>query len=215
MTRDPLVVVGAGGFGREAAEAARASGWDVLGFADDDARLWGTEVLGVPVLGGVREVVADNVDARLVLSPGSPSDWSVKRRLEQVLDVPCDRYATVVHPAASVGSSVTLAPGVVVLAGAVLTAGVDVGRHVGLMPTVVLTHDVRVRDFATLAAGVLVAGGAVLEEESYLGAGAIVGPGVVIGAGSLVGAGANVRHDVPAGQVWVGNPARFLREVRG
>jgi acetyltransferase-like isoleucine patch superfamily enzyme len=36
-------------------------------------------------------------------------------------------------------------------------------------------------------------------------------PGVRIGAGAQVGAGAVVRHDVPAGAVCAGVPARVLR----
>jgi serine acetyltransferase len=36
---------------------------------------------------------------------------------------------------------------------------------------------------------------------------------VTVGAGSVVGMGSVVLRDVPAGEVWAGNPARRLREV--
>lgn len=41
----------------------------------------------------------------------------------------------------------------------------------------------------------------------------IIGP-VTIGEGAVIGAGAVVTHDVPAWQMWAGNPARFIRNVR-
>ena len=41
-----------------------------------------------------------------------------------------------------------------------------------------------------------------------IGANATILGGVTIGEGALVGAGAVVTHDVPAGETWVGNPAR-------
>jgi acetyltransferase-like isoleucine patch superfamily enzyme len=49
--------------------------------------------------------------------------------------------------------------------------------------------------------------------HARLGANVTLLPGVTIGEGALVGAGAVVTKDVPPGQVFVGNPARFLRNV--
>lgn len=43
-----------------------------------------------------------------------------------------------------------------------------------------------------------------------IGAGAIILPGVEIGRGAKIGAGAVVTKSVPAGETWVGNPARPL-----
>ena len=53
--------------------------------------------------------------------------------------------------------------------------------------------------------------GIVLERGAYIGAGAILLPGVRVGAGAVVAAGAVVIRDVPAGEVWGGNPATRLR----
>ena len=37
--------------------------------------------------------------------------------------------------------------------------------------------------------------------------------GVTIGDGAVIGAGSVVTKNVPAGEIWVGNPARFLRKA--
>jgi acetyltransferase-like isoleucine patch superfamily enzyme len=56
-------------------------------------------------------------------------------------------------------------------------------------------------------------------EETRIKRGASVGSGSVIlcghtaGEGAIVGAGSVVTKDVPAGEVWAGNPARFLKKV--
>ena len=52
----------------------------------------------------------------------------------------------------------------------------------------------------------------VIEDNVFVGYGAIVLPGVVIGDGSIVGAGAVVTNDVDRMTVVCGNPARFLRK---
>jgi acetyltransferase-like isoleucine patch superfamily enzyme len=51
--------------------------------------------------------------------------------------------------------------------------------------------------------------GGIVGDGASIGGGAVILPGVSIGAGSLVAAGATVTHDVPAGAVAVGNPARL------
>ena len=56
-------------------------------------------------------------------------------------------------------------------------------------------------------------GGAVVRRLSRIGANSTILPGVEIGEGSLVGAGSVVVHDVPAGAVVAGNPARVIKQV--
>jgi acetyltransferase-like isoleucine patch superfamily enzyme len=60
---------------------------------------------------------------------------------------------------------------------------------------------------ATLRNGITIA------PESVIGAGALVREHCRIGAWSAVGMGAAVLHDVPAAEVWAGNPARRLRAL--
>lgn len=54
----------------------------------------------------------------------------------------------------------------------------------------------------------------VIEDDASIGAGAVLLPGVRIGRGALVGAGAVVTHDVPAGAVVYGCPARAEQATR-
>jgi len=51
-----------------------------------------------------------------------------------------------------------------------------------------------------------------LRDGSWVGARAVVGPGTVVGVGAIVTAGSVISRDVPAGQIWTGNPARHARD---
>jgi len=208
-----LVIVGAGGFARETAQAVRdAGGFELLGHLDDNPALHGTEVDGVPVLGG-SDLVHDLTEARVVVCIGNPRDYAARARLVRRFALPEERYATVVHPTAVVSGTSVIGPGSVLLAHCVLTAAVRVGAHVSVMPHVVLTHDDVIEDFATLTAGVRLGGGVRLERGAYVGSGALVREGTTIGAWSQIGMGSSVLGDVPPGEVWVGSPARRLREA--
>ena len=55
--------------------------------------------------------------------------------------------------------------------------------------------------------------GPVIRKGAKIGANATLLPGVVIGENALIGAGSVVAHDVPAGAVVVGNPARVIRQI--
>lgn len=212
MPRD-LVIVGAGGFARETAQLVCAlPDWRLLGFTDDDPDRHGNQVDGIPVLGAA-EVLTTMPDAQAVVCTGSPRDYASRARIVARLGLPPDRYATLIHPSAWVSRSSSVGPGSVLLAGVVLTASVHVGAHVAVMPQVTMTHDDVVEDFATIASGVRLGGSVRVRSGAYLGAGALIKEGRVIGAGALVGMGAVVTRDVPAREIWVGAPARYLRSA--
>jgi sugar O-acyltransferase (sialic acid O-acetyltransferase NeuD family) len=213
----PLIIVGTGGMGRETLDAVRDCNdvrptWEVVGFVDDDPRLRGQQVGDVPVIGNC-EQVRKFPQAKLVVTIGNPSNFTVRRRIVRQLDLSPDRYATIVHPHSSISRSSSVGPGSVILAGVVATNAVVVGAHVVVMPAVVLTHDDVVGDYATLTTGVHLAGGVSIGEGAYLGAGCQVREGRRIGPWSLIGMGAGVLCDVPPGQVWAGLPARYMRPV--
>ena len=217
------MLVGPGGFGRETAEAVRAINadheartgsprWQLLGFLDDDPQRWGEPVAGVSVLGGL-DRLGELDDARVVVCTGHPGNYTSKRRIVERLGLPPQRYATLVHPAAVLAPSCSVGEGTVVLAGVVATTDVAIGAHVGLMPQVVLTHDDRLDDFVTVGAGARIAGTVHVREGAYLGSGCLIRENRTIGPWALVGMGAVVTRDVPAGEVWAGVPARFVRAV--
>ena len=214
----PLLIVGAGGFGREAAAAVHSINavrprWDLLGFLDDDPALLGREFEGAGVLGPVDSGIAAHPSARVVVCTGGPDNYFSRRVIVRRLALVPERYGTIVHPAASIASTVALGHGSVVLAGAVATAQARIGNHVAVMPLVVITHDDQIGDFATLASGVQLGGRVRVEVGAYLGAGALVREAVTIGAWSLVGMGAVVTEPVPRAELWAGVPARRRRAV--
>jgi len=211
----PLLIVGAGGLAREAAEAARTSGdHHVVGFLDDNPALWGAPIGGAQVLGGL-ERVAHYPRARLLLGPGRGRSRAVLRHRLDQMGVTADRYTRVVHPRAVVPPSCSVGAGSVLLAGAVLTADVTVGQHVAVMPNVVLAHDVVIEDYVSIGSAVTLAGGVRVRAGAYLGQGCGVREGLTIGAWSLVGMGAAVLRTIGDSEVWAGVPAQLLRQAAG
>lgn len=88
-----------------------------------------------------------------------------------------------------------------------------IGPRTFCMAHVHVGHDAQIGADCELAPGTVIGGHAVLEDGVRCGIGVLVLPFKRIGRGARLGAGAVVTKDVPAGEVWVGNPARKLGEV--
>jgi acetyltransferase-like isoleucine patch superfamily enzyme len=83
--------------------------------------------------------------------------------------------------------------------------------HVYIGPRVLMSNTRQIshgRDFEPILEGPIIQFGA------RIASGTILLPGVVIGRNALVGAGSVVTKDIPAEEVWYGNPATFQRRIR-
>lgn len=54
----------------------------------------------------------------------------------------------------------------------------------------------------------------IVEDNVFIGANSIILKGVRIGKGSVIGAGSVVTKNVPANEVWAGNPARYVKTIK-
>lgn len=206
-----LVIIGAGGFGREVHDVCAAidddgGAVDVVGYLADGGA--DVELLpdGVPLLGPVAQLTTLAPDVRYVIAIGS---GSARRRIDEWATGAGREAATLVHPTAVVSRNrVDLAPGVIVCATSVVSTNVRLGRHAHVNLGATVGHDSVLGDYATLSPNVSLSGNTVLEDEVTMGTAATTIPGVRIGARSVVGACGAVVRDVPADVTAVGVPAR-------
>lgn len=94
------------------------------------------------------------------------------------------------------------------------SAGIEIGRHVGIGPKVVIVtsqHDIGDRSLPILHASLKHAP-VVIGDGADIGCSTVILPGVTIGAGAQIGAGSVVTKDVPGYSVYAGAPARVIRE---
>ena len=90
---------------------------------------------------------------------------------------------------------------------------VHIGHHVMIGPGVQIYTAAHPLQVEARNQGWEVAKPIVIEDNVWIGGGAIILPGVRIGRNAVVGAGAVVSRSVPANTVVAGNPARVIREI--
>ena len=203
--RPALYVFGAGGHGKVVAEAAQATR-RVHGFLDDDARLWGREWQGLPVLGGLDALPLLEEDAEVALGVGENGHRS---DLGRALLARGRRLAVVVHPTAVVAHGARMGEGTYVGPLAVLHTDAQVGRGVMVNSAAVVEHDARLGDWVHVSPRAALGGGVRVGEGAHIGMGAVVLPGLTVGPWATLGAGAVLTHALPGGVVGIGVPARW------
>ncbi len=214
--KKPIIIVGAGGFGREVAQLItdineEKPTWEILGFVDDDPEKRTLSFMGTSCLGDTGEL-RKHPGVWAVMAIGEPR--ARRRVYHKILQIsPEIRWATLVHPSSYVGDTAEIGEGSVVGWNCILTVSCRVGRFSLIYMKNTVPHDARVGDFVTLYVDVHLGGGSVVGNGSMLGTGSIVLPGIRIASGSIIGAGAVVTADIPPNSVAVGVPARVIKEV--
>jgi sugar O-acyltransferase (sialic acid O-acetyltransferase NeuD family) len=198
-----LLIVGAGGFGREMHAWAHqhpdcGRAWVVAGFLDDNP----AALAGFGDFAPVRPLTGHRpaVDEVFLCGLG----------LVAPLLAAGATFLTFIHPRALVGERVRLGVGVVLCPGAIVSADVELGDFamVNLQSTV--GHDARIGAWSSLSAHCDVTGRVQVADRVFMGSRVSVIPGRKVGARAVLGAGAVVIADVPAGVTVIGNPARIL-----
>lgn len=214
-----IVIVGAGGLGREVSEWVAdinevTPTFRLLGFLDDDPARHGEPCHGVTILGGVDWLAGQPPELGVselgvIVAIGSPA--AKRRVVERLRALGVTRFPVLRHPRAVIGRFVELGEGTLVCPGAILTTDIQIGRFVALNFNLTVGHDSRIDDYALLAPGVHVSGRVHIGEGCDLGAGAVVVPSAAIGPWTIVGAGATVTGALPANCTAVGTPARPIK----
>ena len=212
-----LVVVGAGGFGRETLDvveainrAAAAPTYYVLGVVDDapsDLALARLAARGAAHLGSIAAWLATRPSADYLIGIGDPA---TRRTLDEALSAAGLRAATAVHPNAVVGSLCSFGEGTVICAGVQVSTNVHLGRHVHVNPNATIGHDAVIEDFVSINPGATISGDCRLESETYVGSSAVILQGLRTGRSSIIGAAACVIRDVQPRLTLVGVPAKAM-----
>jgi sugar O-acyltransferase (sialic acid O-acetyltransferase NeuD family) len=207
-TREKLVVFGAGGHAKVVIDIIEQQGiFEIAGLLDDDLRHRGRRFFGYAVL-GTRADLPALMSTQLAHAIVTIGDNASRAAVAAHLGQHGWRFASAIHPRASIGRGVSIGPGSVVMAGCVINADAFLGAQVIVNSGATVDHDCRIDDAVHIAPGCHLCGGVSVGRGSLLGAGAIVTPGVRIGREVIVGAGSTVIRDVADGARVSGVPAR-------
>ncbi|BET69353.1 dTDP-4-amino-4,6-dideoxy-D-glucose acetyltransferase VioB [Opitutales bacterium ASA1] len=204
-----LIILGAGGFGREVLTWARQSvqhgtEWEVKGFLDDREAAELKQPLHAPLLGRIADYQPQAEDVFLC-AMGTPA---MKRACIENVQARGGTFTQLIHRTAIVGDEVELADGVIVCPYAIVSGYSSIGRGVALNMHATVDHDATVGEYTQINCHCDLTGMVSVGCEVYFGSHVSVAPGVTIGDRAYLGIGTVVLRDVAAGTKMFGVPAR-------
>lgn len=209
---EKIVIVGAGGFGREVFDLLDRNLFTPVGFIDPNPPR-GVE-LPLPVLGDdsfIKVLKARDIAQCLCVAIGNPQR---RRAIFQLAAESGLRLPAIVHSSAVVFPSSTVERGAIVFPHAVITASCRISQGVLVNCGATLGHDVNIGDFTNIGPGAHLAGCIDIGQEVFVGIGACVREKTRIEDRAIIGAGSVVVKDVVAGTTVYGVPARERNEQR-
>ena len=198
-----LFIVGAGGFGREAAwtvERINAANqqpvWNLIGFADDDPAKATGNFEGYPMLGSCEKASRDNPGASVFIAIG---DNAIREKLYRQLRG--HDFPAFIDPSAQVSPTTEFRHGTYIAAEAVVSVGTEIGKFVIVNARAGVGHDCEVGDFTNICPGVSLSGHTKLGKAVFMGTNSCTAPAVKGGDGAQVTCGCPVLKDLAAGEL--------------
>jgi UDP-N-acetylbacillosamine N-acetyltransferase len=206
-----LMIVGAGGQGKIAADCAESMGvFSQIRFLDENhatmPRLASWDVVDSP---DNAQIYIDEQSCFFVAIGNNQA----RARVQASLSAQGANLRTLIHPSAVVSQHSKIGKGTLVNAGAIINVLASIGEGCIINTAATVDHDCRLGDFVHLAPGVHLAGTVTIGKESFLGIGTVVIPNVKIGYSVVIGAGSTVLVDVPDKVVAVGSPVKVINNA--
>jgi len=208
-----ILIVGAGGFGREVLQWASQAWPDdvqkIAGFLSDDPMALAGHATTLSVVGPATGFEPKPGDA-LVLAIGIPG---IRRSIAQALVARGADFLTLIHPTAIVAASARIGGGTILCPYAIVSDNCQLGRFVLMNYHSSVGHDASAADFVVFSPYATLGGGAAVGDGVFLGLHASVGPGVSLGDRCKVSAGSAALAAASADTVIWGSPGRHSRRV--
>lgn len=215
MIEKKIVIIGGRGNGTVIAstiEDCRKTGdrLSCVGFLNDDKSQ--KEINGYPVLGTIKgnDWKKLDHDCFFIYALSNVKQAYERHKLLKSLGIPSERYATIVHPSATVSDKAKLEKGVVIMPYVVVSPNCFIGSHSQMYAQSFIGHDSVLEEMVFVANNASIGGRVTIKSGSHIGSNSSVLERLIIGEYSVVGLASNVIKNTDDYGIYVGNPARKI-----
>jgi sugar O-acyltransferase (sialic acid O-acetyltransferase NeuD family) len=178
--------------------------YNIIGIVDDIK--FGQTYLDLEIFD--RNIFNKFPNSKILAVPGSPKSYLKKINIIESLNIPLERFATIIHPSANISKNAHIGINVLIMAGVVITSNAYISDSVIVLPNSIIHHDTIISSQTIIGSNVVVAGNVTIATNCYIGSGSNIRNNLTIGAGSLIGLGSNVIKSVNNNSIVYGNPAK-------
>lgn len=202
----PVIIIGNGGHASILTEIMQLQNRKIIGFTapEQQENLFNLSYLGND------EVIEqyDKSEINLVLGLGTIQISSIRKLIFKQFKSLGYNFASIIHPNVIISSSVNLAEGVQIMAGAIIQTHTKIADNTIINTGTIVDHDCIIGKHVHLAPGVTISGSVEIGDCCHIGTASTIIQGISIGKNSLVGAGAVVISNIGDGKKVIGVPAK-------
>lgn len=212
MVKTDLIIIGAGGFGREVASMLlKHEQYNHIGYLDEGLAK-GTSVNGKEVLGPLKKI--NDLNYRQLAFVVAIGNSNVRIKIIEDLREFDLSYPNIIHPHVSIQNVeyVSFGQGNIICNGTILTTNIRIGNFNIINLSCTIGHDSIISDFCSIMPAVNISGGAHLKDGVFVGTGAKLIKATTLGQNSIVGAGAVINTDIESNSIYVGVPGKILKD---
>lgn len=203
-----LVIIGAGGFGREVLQILKDINrkepvWNVRGFLDADKNALENYACDISVIGTIDEW-SPRANEVYVCGISSPKE---RERVVRMYKERGAAFVSLIHPTSMIADFVTIGEGAVIYANTWISTNARIGNFVSVLPYVTVGHDVTIGDFSMICSHCDITGKVAVGRRTYMGSRVSIIPDRKIGDGAYICAGSTVLADVKPNTKVMGYPA--------
>ena len=205
-----ILIVGAGGFGREvylwAKESFPDNQYKIKGFLDDDPKVLNNYNVEIKVIGSINNYEVKKND-RFIIGIGNVE---IKKQIVKKLEVKNLQFLTLIHPTAIVANTAKIGQGVIICPFCLVSDNVELDDFVMMNIYSSCGHDAKVGRYCILSPYATINGFGILEDEVFLGTHTTVIPYKKVGYKSKISANSVVMRDVPPKRMVFGVPGKAV-----
>lgn len=204
-----LIIVGAGGFGRELLQWVKdineiENKWNILGFLDDNPEALQGYACDHEVIGTIKEWrPTDNQEFAMAIA-----NPDIKEIVSERIKSRGGKFVPIIHPSAKIGDFNELGEGLVMYPNSRITVNVKIGDFVTILGNTCIGHDAKIMNYCTLSGSCNITRSVVLNNKVFLACNVNVVPERKIGEGAYVCAGSTVMTNIRSGYKVIGCPAK-------
>lgn len=196
MSRKDIVLLGAGGHALSCIDVLlledRHRIVGLVGRAEETGRSVG----GFPVIGDDADLPAlMRRVGQVLIAVGQIESSTIRRRLYAEAVAAGVAMPVIVSPRAYVSPLASLGAGTIIMHGAIVNAGAEIGDNCIINSRALVEHGAWVGAHCHISTGAILNGDARLGEGSFLGSGAVVRHGAIIGENAFVRMGDLIKRD--------------------
>lgn len=204
-----LMLLGYSGHAYTVIEAALSNKIEIFGYFESEEKL--QNPFKINYLNSEIKYNFSGLDANSFIFP-SVGENKIRKKMHQFIRSQQLNEMVLIHRSSIVGFQVSIGNSTLIASNVSVNSLSSIGVGCILNTNCVIEHECTLEDFVHIGPGAVLAGNVKVGELTFVGANATVKQGVKIGKNCVIGAGSVVLEDTPDNTIYVGNPAKFLKE---